>query len=178
MKIPRLFRKQKKLQAATRSLPKRAVDEYEEPNMRLSSAFIVVLILHLVAVGGIYAFKSVQTHQAASAVVAAPAVDQTPQKPAADGAGPETAEIVRTTTADTNHDTPRVGEHKTADSPVKPSAKDSGQIYTVVKGDNPVAIAKRFHVNYDELLKLNKIDDPRKLQIGQKLHLPPKTKAG
>ena len=49
---------------------------------------------------------------------------------------------------------------------------DSGKTYVVVKGDNPVTIARHLHVNYDALLELNQIDDPRKLQIGQKLRLP------
>ncbi len=54
--------------------------------------------------------------------------------------------------------------------------KDSGVFYTVAKGDNPVAIAKKLHVSYDDLLKLNKITDPKKLKIGQKLRIPVKKK--
>ncbi|HLB32616.1 MAG TPA: LysM peptidoglycan-binding domain-containing protein [Chthoniobacterales bacterium] len=46
--------------------------------------------------------------------------------------------------------------------------------YTIVKGDNPYKIAKRFYVNYDELMKINNITDPRKIQIGQKLMIPGK----
>ncbi len=57
-----------------------------------------------------------------------------------------------------------------------PVVKDSGALYTVAKGDNPVAIAKKLHVNYDDLLKLNKITDPKKLKIGQKLRIPVKKK--
>jgi LysM repeat protein len=52
---------------------------------------------------------------------------------------------------------------------------DSGKVYIVVKGDNPVTVAKKFKVSYDDLLALNHIDDPRKLQIGQKLLIPAKT---
>jgi LysM repeat protein len=50
--------------------------------------------------------------------------------------------------------------------------KDSGDTYEVAKGDNPVSIAKKLKVSYNELLALNKIDDPRRLQIGQKLKVP------
>ena len=53
-----------------------------------------------------------------------------------------------------------------------PAVPDSGKIYVVVKGDNPVTIARHLHVPYDALLELNQIEDPRKLQIGQKLHIP------
>ncbi len=46
----------KKLQAATVRRAREA-DFTEEPNVKLSSAFVVVLVLHVVAVGGIYAFN-------------------------------------------------------------------------------------------------------------------------
>jgi len=42
----------------------------------------------------------------------------------------------------------------------------------VKKGDNPVGIAKKLKVSYNDLMTLNHIDDPRKLQIGQKLLVP------
>jgi LysM repeat protein len=48
----------------------------------------------------------------------------------------------------------------------------SGKTYIVKKGDNPVAIAKKLKVSYDDLVALNHIEDPRKLQIGQKLLIP------
>lgn len=56
----------------------------------------------------------------------------------------------------------------------KPAAKPaaSGSSYTVAKGDNPYSIAKKLNVSYSDLLKANKIDDPKKLQIGQKLIVP------
>src|SRR5947209_3585202 len=53
---------------------------------------------------------------------------------------------------------------------------DSGKVYVVAKGDNPVTIAKKFKVSYDDLLALNHIDDPHKLKIGQKLLIPDKIK--
>ena len=53
-----------------------------------------------------------------------------------------------------------------------PKVADSGKVYVVAKGDNPVAIAKRLKVPYDDLIELNHISDPRKLQIGQKLLIP------
>jgi len=46
--------------------------------------------------------------------------------------------------------------------------------YVVAKGDNAVVIARKFGVSSSELLKLNNIDDPKKLQIGQTLKVPPK----
>jgi LysM repeat protein len=77
----------------------------------------------------------------------------------------------KTVSAVKSSDPNKVGE------PAKPVPKnssiaDSGKVYTVAKGDNPVTIARHLHVNYDALLELNGITDPRKLQIGQKLHIP------
>ena len=48
--------------------------------------------------------------------------------------------------------------------------------YTVVKGDSPYKIAKKFKVSPDELIKANGITDPKKIQIGQKLKIPASTK--
>jgi LysM repeat protein len=59
----------------------------------------------------------------------------------------------------------------TADKPVS-----SGKTYVVKKGDNPVTIAKKLRVSYDDLMELNHIEDPRKLRIGQKLLIPKTTK--
>ena len=56
----------KKLRAATqRSSAKYTEEDYsaEEPNVKLSRAFVVVLLLHVVAVGGIFAFSALKDHQ-------------------------------------------------------------------------------------------------------------------
>jgi LysM repeat protein len=86
----------------------------------------------------------------------------------------------------------RNDESKTAKTPPKAIAKeerksdhakpaensaakaDTGKTYVVAKGDNPVAIAKKLKVPYDDLMAANHIDDPHKLQIGQKLIVPSK----
>ncbi|MFZ0917630.1 MAG: LysM domain-containing protein, partial [Candidatus Udaeobacter sp.] len=56
--------------------------------------------------------------------------------------------------------------------PKAPSS--SGKTYIVKKGDNPVTIAKKLKVSYDDLIALNHIEDPHKLRIGQKLLIPAK----
>ena len=50
--------------------------------------------------------------------------------------------------------------------------------YIVVKGDSPYKIAKKFRITPDELVKANGITDPKKIQIGQKLKIPPSSKKG
>ncbi len=53
-----------------------------------------------------------------------------------------------------------------------PAASADMTEYTVVKGDNPYKIAKKFKITSDELMKANGITDPKKIQIGQKLKVP------
>ena len=62
-------------------------------------------------------------------------------------------------------------------APVKeevPAAPTDGNTYTVAKGDNPYSIAKKLHVSYNELIAINEIKDPTRVQIGQKLKIPPR----
>lgn len=184
MKMPKLLKKHR-MQAATRRVNPRAEEEYDgEPNIRLSSAIAVVLVLHVVAVVGIYAFNGLKKHK----LPAQPsALEQKIEKPAPAAASEiapaaEPKVITSLPIKPTVQEAPRIEPKAVAKQSLPPAEpklqtpKDSGQTYTVVKGDNPLTIAKKFSVGYDELLKLNKIEDPRKLQIGQKLHLPLKNK--
>lgn len=189
-------------------------DYYEmEPNMKLSHAFMVVLILHIVAVGGIYAFNHINARKGGSnllsnisgriaqaaggAPAAAPAVSAEPVRQPGDADEPlplvtsdsatagtlvrtAPAELAPVPTAVTKAEVaPPVVAQKEAPAPVaaaKPKAP-SGPVpdsYKVEKGDNPYNIAKKFGVSYQELLSLNGIDDPTKLQIGQSLKVPKK----
>jgi LysM repeat protein len=117
-----------------------------------------VLLLHVVAVAGIIAFNAIKTHQSSLPTTSATA-------PTTIGV-PETKPQTSLTTTATAPKTTKA----------QPRVADSGNTYVVAKGDNPVTIAKKFKVSYDDLLALNHIDDPRKLKIGQKLLIPEKTK--
>jgi LysM repeat protein len=74
-----------------------------------------------------------------------------------------------------------VAEQPAAASPPQASAKPSTPSggnskltdgkYTVAKGDNLYRIAKKHGVNYHDLAKWNKIEDPRRLRVGQELRL-------
>ena len=68
----------------------------------------------------------------------------------------------------------KIAKKSKTNDPIPEGAK----VYTVAKGDNPVNIAKKFKVSYDDLLAANHIDDPRKLKIGQKLIIPTKAAKG
>lgn len=159
------MRRRKKVRATAVRRPMRATAaDYEglaEPNMKLSRALLIVLILHVVAVSGIIAFNAIKTRQG-------PTLAPEPAKAAQVSTSGSTSktEAARPAAAPV--------EIKRAHAVTRP-ADDSHKTYVVMKGDNPVTIAKKFKVPYDELIGLNHIDDPRKLQIGQKLLIPNKT---
>lgn len=222
-----------KMKATARRIPRRVAEDIEEePNMKLSSAFVVVLLLHVVAVGGIYAFNSIKARRADAMPEESPAAAVAPASPAREPLMPVSSRAIEESPVhgprvyqvqpgDTlakiaseygvtvsaieeannlkNVAMLRIGQElripaqtpkkadpapakKTAPPPqqaTKPDGKSgaiawSGESYTVVKGDNPVAIARKFHVNYSDLLELNAIEDPRRLQIDQVLKIPVK----
>jgi LysM repeat protein len=201
MKVPRFFRHRKFWAATARrsSAASAGMDfeEMPEPNMKLSRALLIVLLLHIVAVSGIIAFNAIKTRE--SSFVPASSANAEP-KPSAtvsaanhtDGAKPQTAVVQKEnapredlkpshspsklSSKDDHANAPSVAK-ATADKPVS-----SGKTYVVKKGDNPVTIARKLKVPYDDLIALNHIEDARKLRIGQKLLIPktmkPKTTNG
>jgi LysM repeat protein len=175
MKIPQLFR-HKKLRAATArraSAASAGMDfgDIPEPNMKLSRALLIVLLLHVVAVSGIIAFNAIKTRESSFApAVPANAENKLPATTPihADTAKPRDA-LARKESAPRNDAKP---SHSPSKDEHAKAPSSSGKTYIVKKGDNPVAIAKRLKVSYDDLIALNHIEDPHKLQIGQKLLIP------
>ncbi|MDQ6766115.1 MAG: LysM peptidoglycan-binding domain-containing protein [Verrucomicrobiota bacterium] len=175
MKIPKLIvRKKLRATTARRSLvaPEMEYEEMSEPNMKLSRALLIVLVLHVVAVAGIIAFNTIKSRQGAfpppRVATAAPAKTESAPSPAAKpevaAAAPAAASASKPTTKDESAPIARA----------LPVSNDSGNTYVVAKGDNPVKIAKKYKISESELLAANHIEDPRKLQIGQKLIVPAK----
>jgi LysM repeat protein len=158
-RFPKVFaRKKKKLRLSTARRASASSAEFEEmsePNMKLSRALLIVLLLHIVAVGGIVAFNAIKSRQGAM---------EAPIVRAAVAASPSAAPQEETKTV-----------HTPAPKIEKRATGESAKFYTVAKGDTPVTIAKKFKVPFDDLLAANHIDDPRKLKIGQKLIIPVKT---
>ena len=169
--------------AAQRSAAKYAEEDYaaEEPNVKLSRAFVVVLLLHVVAVGGIFAFSALKDHQTDSPVGKGESSNQkglatqtsaarelgTIDKSTGKGVPAEVQKLV---------DSSRIsggGGAKTQNNGLGQEAGgESAKVYLVQKGDSPAGIAKKFKVSYADLLRANNIEDPKKLQIGQKLVIP------
>jgi LysM repeat protein len=191
VKIPNLLRRKKLLAATARRAAGASAElDYEEmePNMKLSRALLIVLLLHVVAVSGIIAFNAIKTRQSSFVPTTPENTENNSTTPLgqtirSDASSPRSA-------AAQKENVPR-DETKTSGLLSKPPAKDehakstghgkvpasSGKVYTVAKGDKPVTIAKKLKVSYDDLMALNHIEDARKLQIGQKLLIPKTTKS-
>ena len=240
MNFKNLLQKTKpnKMNATTRRATMPLAEDYDtdEPNVRLSRAFLVVMLLHVVAVGGIFAFSSLKKNPPATLEVpdsiATSRMNMTPTDsrtyivtttdtlgsiastfgltrndletanhlsesytlragdkliiPAKSTVQPvplnvqkllQLSQIPKVETAipakpntvlTTSSKTVKVAE------PIIPTNSADSKIYVVQKGDNPALIAKRQGIKYADLLEANKITDPKKLQIGQKLIIPQK----
>jgi peptidoglycan DL-endopeptidase LytF len=61
----------------------------------------------------------------------------------------------------------------TKESKDKAVAMADPEFYTIKSGDNPWKIAKQFHVKFDELLKMNNLDEEkaRNLKVGDKIRV-------
>lgn len=118
------------------------VEDYEsesEPSMKLSQAFIVVLVLHVVAVGGIYGFNK---------------LNETKPKPVAEKkeAAPEVV---------------AKAPEPVAEAKPQASAANSGQSYTVVAGDTLKRIASKFNTSIEALEKANNLTSTSIIRTGQ-----------
>jgi LysM repeat protein len=185
MKLPQLLTR-KKLRATTARRPLGAAEmdyeEMSEPNMKLSRALLIVLVLHVVAVAGIIAFNTIKTRQGPLPPISTESA--TAKIAPAISAKTEGPTVVTTST--------REEAKIIAKAPPKPVAKEdrksepaklaennstkpaAGKTYVVAKGDKLVSIAKKLKIPFDDLMAANRIEDPTKLQIGQKLIIPAK----
>ena len=175
MKIPPIFTRKKKLRATTARRSMSAPDEMDydemsEPNMKLSRALLIVLVLHVVAVAGIIAFNTIKSRQ-----VALPPPAPSIAKKTEGTSINQTA--ARREEAKSALPVTKEDREAQAAKAVPVSALSDIKTYVVAKGDNPVSIARKMNVSESDLLAVNHIDDPRKLQIGQKLIIPAAKKA-
>ncbi len=184
-----LTRKKLRATTARRGLGAAEMDyeEMSEPNMKLSRALLIVLVLHVVAVAGIIAFNTIKTRQGSlppisTEIARAKVAPAAPAK----SEGPAVVPVTRSDEtkvakvppkavakderkAEVKAETTKPAENKVA----KP---DASKTYVVAKGDTPVSIARKFKVPSDDIMAANHIDDPHKLKIGQKLVIPTKSK--
>lgn len=166
LKMPRVRKDPapRKLQARMRAADPTMVDSYddEEPQTKLTSAFIVVLILHVVAVGGIYAFNQIKASR--RGVDAAPVAPQTAPKESTKAASAQPEKVARTepAVAPVSHPVAPVAS-------IQPTSKQ--RVYNVKPGDNLVSIAKAFSVPVADLKSANGLSNDM-IRPGQVLNLP------
>ncbi len=157
-------------------------EEMSEPNMKLSRALLIVLVLHVVAVAGIIAFNTIKSRQGvvppvSTAKTSVPAATQKSPTTTATATSESTKPRDETAKAPVKEERKAIPVKPIAESEPKPKAETSKRTYVVAKGDTPVSIAKKFKITSDQLLALNNIEDAHKLKIGQKLVIPaPKEK--
>src|SRR5437868_7150237 len=88
--------RRQKMRASTARRPLRATaaeyDEMAEPNMKLSRALLIVLLLHVVAVSGIIAFNAIKTRQGPSLPRVKSATAATASKPSVTNTSPAATE--------------------------------------------------------------------------------------
>lgn len=124
------------------------------PNIKLSRAFVVVLILHVVAVGGILAFEMVKPDK--------------PNDPVA------TNSKVEKVDADKPAAAPVVTEATKPKTPATLREESSGgyERYIVQPGDSIRDIAGHYRISRAELLAANRIDEMHPLVQGRILRIP------
>ena len=120
------------------------------PNIKLSRAFIVVLILHVVAVGGILAFEMFKSNESN--------VTASLKSESSNGAVEESVEVREK--PESHKSTERLG------------ANEGFEKYIVQKGDSIRAIADSYKVSRTEILETNLIDEAHPLVSGRILRIP------
>jgi len=143
-------------------------DEYEdeEPNMKFGQAFLIVLILHVVAVAGVLTFNSIKAKQIAPSDVTAQEevvaetttkVEETASTDAA-ASQPKTA-ATTTTTAQTG-------------KPAPTAAASDRKVYKVLPGDTLTHISEKHGVSIAALEEVNDISSYSTIRVGQELVIP------
>jgi LysM repeat protein len=153
-----------KLQARVRAAVASRSDPYEddEPQTKLTSAFVVVLILHVVAVGGIYAFNQIKASRRSLEAGLSTSSDAS----SATASKPETMEQEST-----------AKPVATAATNVSPSTSTvlSGpsrqRVHNVKAGETLTSIARLHDTTISELKSVNSLANDA-IRPGQTLNLP------
>src|ERR1044072_4059912 len=169
MKLTQLFTR-KKLRATTarRGALGAAEMDYEEmsePNMKLSRALLIVLVLHVVAVAGIIAFNTIKTRQGSLPPISTETGHaKVVPAAAAKSEAPAVVPVTRSEETKVAKAPPkavakeeRKAEEKTETKPAETKAAkpDAAKTYVVAKGDTPVSIARKFKVPSDDIMAAN-----------------------
>jgi LysM repeat protein len=153
-----------KLQARVRASVAAAADPYDddEPQTKLTSAFVVVLILHVVAVGGIYAFNQIKASRRSLETGA----DTTSQPSAKSSPAAQPVEP-----ATTRPTAPVAAASATTPATSTLTGSSHQRVYNVKAGDTLNSIAKANGTTVTELKTFNSLPNDS-IRPGQILNLP------
>jgi LysM repeat protein len=200
-KLRRFFVRSRTFNAAAARATTQVPADDDSDSTRLSGAFIIVLALHVIAVVGVFAFARIKESRKSSSpqpnttqtaapkstlpkspspktpTVRAPA--PAPAAASLVAANPTVTPATAATTPAANDKPPQSTAQKTTPTPVDKKApatadKKTPKIYIVRKSETAMKIARDHGCSYEDLLKLNNIKDPKKIQSGQALKIPVK----
>jgi LysM repeat protein len=133
--------------------------------LALAATVLVGTLLGMVIVAQLGRDSPTPTH---GAVVATPS----PSVAAATGARPTSSPTPAPTDTASAAPSPTPGPSAAATERPRPSPTSDARVYSVRRGDTLTSIAARYGVTVAAILRVNEIDDPNLIIVGQKLVIP------
>ncbi|MGC1481690.1 MAG: LysM domain-containing protein, partial [Chthoniobacterales bacterium] len=158
---------------APRALPEEDdyYDDEQEPNMKLSHAFVVVLVLHVIAVAGVFAFSTIKTRQSpVFSETAATSETNDPFTPAS--AKTTTAAAAADPTATRAFEPRSVTQAAPQTASEKVTADFKGETHEMRPGDTLTRVAGIYNVSIAAIQTENNITDPTKIRVGELIRIP------
>lgn len=166
----------KKLRAKTQSATIHITEEddweTEVPNVKLSKVFAVVLLLHVIAVGGILAFQMFNSDKEAEQSGPATGITgggETLGGPAIGGNPSRTGPVAGAPGA---RPSTTAAAARAATEPGVDMGPQGSRTYVVQTGDDIYAIARRLAISVEEIEKHNALDQGNPLRPGMRLTVP------
>jgi len=179
----KFFVRTKRMNASTARPAMNAYDDEDDGSTRLSSAFIVVLLLHVVAVVGVIAFTRIKENRKSSASAATAVITEStsvasipePQPQSQLETPPKPIAALTPAASDPKSSLPPPSAEDARPAPVATTTEHTaGRVHTVKSGENLTKIAMAYGVTTSELAATNAIKGDEMLKIGRKLDIPDK----
>ena len=170
-KLRKFFVKPKKMNAtAVRNAAASSYDE-ETDDTKLSGAFVVVLILHIVAVVGIVAFTKIkENRKSIEPIASAQSKDKKAIAPPMTVAAVGGSKSTQLASDVPQIDVPAVEEN----NPPRILPSTGSMVHTVKQGETVSRIALAYGSTVPELVRLNGLKNSADIAVGQTLNLPDK----
>ena len=124
---------------------------------RKVSVFVLVVVFHLGVLGVVYLSTREPVEDAGKEVV--------------DAKQTENKEVPSTESQNNGRE---ISSLKPKTAPIKPTLVSSEKVHIVVQGDYLGKIASKYKVSAKDIMTLNKISNPNRIQPGQKIKIPAK----